>query len=84
VTTVPEAGWAGLKNGEVLLLAAKKCAVFVAMDQRLARDRRLPRGLALIALRARSSRIESLRPLVPRVLEALEGIRPAEVIRIEE
>ena len=36
VTTVPEAGWAGTKNGELLRLAAARFDAFVTIDQGLA------------------------------------------------
>ena len=32
VQTVPEAGWAGRSNGELLLLASEKFDVFVTVD----------------------------------------------------
>jgi len=35
VVTVPEAGWAGKSNGELLALAAERFDVFVTVDQNL-------------------------------------------------
>jgi hypothetical protein len=32
VLAVPERGWSGMKNGELLRLAAKEFEVFVTMD----------------------------------------------------
>jgi predicted nuclease of predicted toxin-antitoxin system len=79
VRTVPEEGWAGKKNGELLRLASKRFAAFVTMDQGQVDQqniRALP--IAVIVLRARSNRLDSLRPLVPLLLKALDRPRPGE------
>lgn len=39
VSTVPEAGWAGKGNGELLRLAEPAFEVFVTMDRQLRRGR---------------------------------------------
>ncbi len=39
VSTVPEAGWAGKANGELLRLAEPAFEVFVTMDRQLRRGR---------------------------------------------
>ncbi|MBI4568237.1 MAG: DUF5615 family PIN-like protein [Planctomycetes bacterium] len=83
VQTVPEAGWAGRKNGELLQLAVGVFDAFVTIDRSLVFQHHvagLPFGVIL--LRAQSNRIADLRPLVPRILEALQTIRPGEVIRV--
>lgn len=41
VATVPERGWAGTKNGELLRLAAAEFDVFVTVDQNLRFQRNL-------------------------------------------
>jgi len=35
IRTVPEMGWAGKKNGELLRLAEKQFDVFITLDQNL-------------------------------------------------
>ena len=35
VTTIPEAGWAGIKNGELLKIIAGNFDVFVTVDRNL-------------------------------------------------
>jgi hypothetical protein len=42
----------------------------------------LASGLAVVTLRARTNRIDSLRPLVPEVLRVLKDIRPGSFDRI--
>jgi len=81
VVTVPEAGWAGKDNGELLVLATGHFDVFLTVDQNLAAQQDLSRaGLAVIVLRARSNRPQDLEPLIPKVVKALESIRPGELV----
>ena len=83
VLTVPEAGWAGRKNGELLRLAAGKFDAFVTIDRNLVFQQKVG-GLSfgVVTLRARSNRLADVQPLVPKVLEALGVIRPGEVVRV--
>ncbi len=39
VVTVPEAGWAGKQNGELIALATERFDVFVTIDQNLPAQR---------------------------------------------
>lgn len=72
VKTVPQMGWATIKNGELLALAEKDFEVFVTVDRNLSFQQNLPRyNIAVIVLRARSNRLQDLRPLVPKLLEML-------------
>jgi len=77
VTTVPQAGWAGRKNGELLALAAASFDAFVTVDRNLSFQQHIPRfSIAVIVLRAPSNRLVDLRPLIPRLLEVLSTVRP--------
>jgi uncharacterized protein (DUF433 family) len=42
VVTVPEAGWAGIKNGELLRLAQAQFDVFITVDQNLSFQQHMP------------------------------------------
>ena len=80
VSTVPEIGWAALKNGELLARAEKDFDVFVTVDRNLSFQQNLPRfSIAVVVLRARSNRLLDLRPLVPELLEALTLAKRGEV-----
>jgi hypothetical protein len=70
VETVPQAGWAGKKNGDLLRLAAESFDVFLTIDASVGPQNNL-KGLAIavITLAAPSNRLEDLRPHMPRVLE---------------
>ena len=83
VKTVPEAGWSGKKNGELLRLAGDAYDVFVTIDQNLQHQQNLtPAPLAVILLVARDSRLETLLPLMGEVQETLLTIRRGEIIQI--
>lgn len=76
VRTVPEEGWAGLKNGDLLARAADHFDVFLTVDQGLPfQQNLLSLDLAIVAMRARSNDIADLLPLVAQVLEAIETAR---------
>ena len=73
VATVQGLGWAGARNG-VLLRAARAAGyeVLVTVDRNPEYQQNIPAsGLALIVLRARSSRVADLRPALPALLAAL-------------
>ena len=65
VRTVQQEGWSGLENGALLLRASGTFSIFITIDKHIERTQRLPANLSVVTLRARTNRIESLRPLVP-------------------
>jgi uncharacterized protein DUF5615 len=77
LTTVPRRGWAGIKNGALLRLAEKDYDVFVTVDRKISLEQDLTKfNIAVVLIRARSNRLEDIRPLVPELLEALGGAAP--------
>jgi hypothetical protein len=80
VRTAPEMGWASKTNGELLAVAAAEFDVFLTSDRNLSHQQNVSAfAIAIIVLIAGSNRIDDLRPLVPRVLEALTTVRPGTV-----
>ncbi len=76
VTTVKEAGWTGKKNGELLKLAESKFDVFITADQNLQYQVNLLRAkMTIIILAAKTSRLNDLKPLVPKILAALDHLK---------
>ena len=72
VRTVPEAGWAALKNGDLLAQAEHEFDAFVTVDRNLPFQQHLSRfSSAVVVLRARSNRVADLRVLIPELLTAL-------------
>ena len=83
VKTVPEAGWAGRSNGDLLSLAARTFDVFVTTDQNLSAQQNLQRlELGIIVLSAHTNRIQDMEPLVPGILKALKTIRRGDLLRL--
>ena len=74
VTTVPKHGWRGIKNGELLELAEKQFDVFVTVDRKLAAQQDLKKfRIPIILIRARTNRLEHIRPLAAELLERLSA-----------
>ena len=82
VRTVQQEGWSGFENGALLLRASGTFSIFITSDKHIERTQRLPANLSVVTLRARTNRIESLRPLVSEVLRVLKDIRPGSFVRI--
>jgi hypothetical protein len=72
VKTVPQMGWAGVKNGQLLALATAEFDVFITVDRNLSFQQNLPQfDIAVIVLQASSNRLADLKPLAPQVLAIL-------------
>ena len=81
--TVPEAGWASLKNGVLLRLAAERFDVFLTVDRGLPFQQHVRDvEIAIVVLIASANRLDVLRPLMPAVLKQLDSLRPGTVTRI--
>jgi predicted nuclease of predicted toxin-antitoxin system len=83
VMTARQMGWASIENGELLALAAQAFDVFVTVDRNLAFQQNpavLP--IAVIILRARTNRLAELKPLVPKLLGAIDSVKPATVVTV--
>ncbi|MCX6125971.1 MAG: hypothetical protein NTV34_14660 [Proteobacteria bacterium] len=69
VKTVPEAGWAGKKNGELLTILEGNCDFFITVDANLLHQqpaKARPFGIAVIV--APSNRLRDLEPIASRSL----------------
>lgn len=72
VKTVPQMGWAGIKNGALLTLAENEFDVFVTVDRNLSFQQNLPKfNIAVLVLHATSNRLDDLKPLAPEILSTL-------------
>ena len=84
VTTVPEAGWAGRTNGELLALAEGTFDHFVTIDQNIVDQQDLRgRELSVSVISCASNRLEALLPLVPVLLYALDNIQLGQIVWVE-
>ena len=83
VSTVPEMGWAGTKNGALLRLAATAFEVIVTVDQNVEYQQNLrSTELAVVVLVAPDNRLETLRTLMPKVISILPTIKAGDLVRI--
>ena len=80
VRTVAEMGWSGIKNGELLQKAASDFDCFLTVDRNLQFQQRIDAlPLAVLVIQAVDNRIETLRPLMAAVREALTSIAANEL-----
>jgi hypothetical protein len=76
-------GWAGIRNGEPLRLAAAEFDVFLTPDQNLPFQQNLADlPLAVIVLVAPTNRLESLEELAPELLEILPKAVAGKALRV--
>jgi predicted nuclease of predicted toxin-antitoxin system len=72
IKTVPQMGWAGIKDGQLLVLAAAEFDVFITVDRNLSFQQNVPQfDIAVIVLAAPSNRLADLKPLAPKILATL-------------
>lgn len=84
VQTVPEAGWASKKNGELLRLAEADFDVLLTNDQNLEHQQNLQKfNLAFVVLVAPTNDIADLIPLMPAANRVLKTINSGEIEYIE-
>ncbi|HEV8238376.1 MAG TPA: hypothetical protein VGS57_03325 [Thermoanaerobaculia bacterium] len=82
--TVAQLGLKGFTNGDLLRRAeVLGIEVLITADQNLEFQQHIPGyALGVIVLRARSNRMEDLRPRVPAIHQALTLIGPGHVIHL--
>lgn len=76
-TSVQRRGWASIKNGRLLALAAEEFDVLLTADKGMEYQQNpgtLP--IAILVVLARSNRMADMAVAVPAILEALEELPP--------
>lgn len=82
-STVQRSGWTGIKNGQLLGLAAAQFDVFLTMDRNLEFQQNLSTlPIAVLVVQAMSNRMEDLVPIVPAILNELGQIPPKSLRRV--
>lgn len=84
VRTVQQCGWAGLRNGALLMRAVGRgFEIFITGDRNLEHQQNLV-GLPLrvLVLAGRSNRFRDILELVPSLLRAIESAQPGSVTRV--
>jgi Domain of unknown function (DUF5615) len=82
--TVPEAGFAGNKNGELLSLAEQAgFQVFLTVDRGIEFEQNLQhRTIGVLVILAPSSRLDDLVPKAPEILEVLSSIQRGQLVKV--
>lgn len=80
VMTVPQMGWAGIKNGDLLTRAQGQFDVFVTVDRNLFFQQNLPQfNISVMILQAATNRLNDLQPLMPKLLSVLPTVPKGQV-----
>ena len=82
--TVPKAGLAGKKNGQLLSLAESQgFDVFLTLDQGIGYQQNLTqRQISIIVVRAKSNRLQNVQPFAPDCLQQMRNIAPWQLVRV--
>ncbi|MGI8641519.1 MAG: DUF5615 family PIN-like protein [Pyrinomonadaceae bacterium] len=85
VFTIEQAGFKGLKNGNLPRAAEGEFDVLITVDKTMQHQQtKLTLPLAIVVLSSFSNRFESLLPLTSKALEVLENSKIGEIITISE
>lgn len=81
VRTVPQMGWPGIHNGQLIALAEQQFDVFITVDRNLSFQQDLPQfAIAVLVLHASTNRFVDLKPLAPDILAALPSAVQGQMI----
>ena len=82
-TSVQNRGWAGVKNGKLLALAAAEFDILLTADKGIEFQQNLAMlPLAVLVVVARTNRMVDLAPLVPAILQAIGEMSPRTLRRV--
>ena len=77
VKTAHQMGWTTIHNGALLALASQHFDIFVTVDRNLSFQQNLNSfSISVIVLEAKTNRLADLRPLIPKLLAAIETAQP--------
>ena len=77
VKTAQQMGWTTIQNGALLSLASQHFDVFVTLDRNLSFQQNLDSfSIDVVVLKARTSRLIDLKPLIPDLLVAIQSAQP--------
>ena len=84
VRTVPQEGWSGKKNGELLaLMTAAGFEVLITVDQGIPHLQNLrSAGVAVVVMVGAGNQLADLLPLVPNLLAALGRVRAGDAVEV--
>ena len=84
VRTVAEIGWTSFSNGVLLRQAAVEFDALLTADRNIEFQQNLTTlPIAVVVLIADSNWLESLEPVVPKLLQILAGVQPKTLVRVD-
>ncbi len=85
VKTVPQMGWAGIKNGKLLAKASSEFDVFLTVDQNLPFQQNLSQfDIAVVVIQSKSNRLVDLKGFIPKILIMLPNLIKGEATVISQ
>lgn len=83
VSTVPEMGWAGIKNGALLRLMEVAFEAFITIDGNMQYQQNvISLQIGIIVLAAPDNTLETLLPLASQISQALDNLQPGQIVRV--
>ena len=84
VFTVPYLGWSSLENGAFLSQAASNgFDALITKDQGIEHEQNMAAlPLSVVVVRAKTNKINDIRPLVPELLSALGSLKPHSLVKV--
>ena len=83
VVTVPDRGWAGVTNGELLSRAEGEFDALLTMDQGIEYQQNIQsRALGVVTIAAPDNEYETLLPLVPDIVTVLQELEPGRIVSV--
>ncbi|MBP6003661.1 MAG: DUF5615 family PIN-like protein [Pyrinomonadaceae bacterium] len=84
VVTVPQQGWAGVKNGSLMKLAELEFDAFITVDRNLSFQQDLPSyDIIVIVLRSLSNRYQDSVAFGPKVINSLASAKSGSAVVLE-
>jgi hypothetical protein len=85
VSRVAEIGWSGVSNGELLGRAGQFFDALVTADRNLEFQQNVAAAtVGIVVVVVHDTRVQTIRPLVPEILAALEMVEAGSVVRVGE
>lgn len=83
IATVPEMGWSGTRDSELLRRAAGHFDVLVTADRNLEFQQNIAAAsIGVVVVVAPNTRMQTLRPLTPAILSALTLAKGRTLVRV--
>lgn len=81
---VVDMGWSSKRNGELLrLMVGERFEALLTVDQNFEFQQNVKAsGVGVVIVLARTNRLKELRPMVPKMLEALSQLTPGALLKI--